>query len=295
MAQQPSKYPHDIPSLASVHHSLDAYPECTASVARNALLDIGNVNDAEKAIHTVNHLLIKNTPNVTGDMAQTARLRYATLVNIHATDKFGGGDIATILQQLQQTINDNNNLLTTNNDRLTNLQTSVDNLTSRTERIEGRLTNIEGQLTNIEGRLTNVEGRLTNVEGRLTNIEHRLDTNDNRLLFEWANAKARAVNFRRHGVDRVLIYKMKKTITGQGNVLVHRLRPNTNHVYNIAALANDPPLGSEATYNLADVASSNLSRVAILGLVLFYNEDFGMNKEDSLEVWQDKVFVWHTT
>ncbi|KIK58108.1 hypothetical protein GYMLUDRAFT_86462 [Collybiopsis luxurians FD-317 M1] len=281
MAQQPSKYPHDIPSLASVHHSLDAYPEFAASVACNALLDIRNVNDAENAIHTVNHLLSKNTPNVTGDMVRTARLRYATLVNIHATDKFGGGDIATILQQLQQTINNNNTLLTTNNNCLTNLQTSVDNLITRTEHIEGRLTNIEGQLTDIEGRLTL--------------IEHRLDTNDNCLLFERANAKARVVNFRKHSVDRVLIYKMKKTITGQGNVLVHGLCPNADHVYNIAALANDPALGSEATYNLADVASSNLSRAAILGLVLFYNEDFGINKEDSLEVWQDKVFVWHTT
>ncbi|KAE9405428.1 hypothetical protein BT96DRAFT_916144 [Gymnopus androsaceus JB14] len=125
-----AKYPFDVPSLETSFpvlrniQSFQNYPAFQRSVLKDTALDKSQLSDAKKAIHDLEHLHALSDEHVDQDIVEASKLRHTTIQNIHAAAEYGGGDLAVMIHQLQQSMDNQfrtiNNQFKTINDKFDN-------------------------------------------------------------------------------------------------------------------------------------------------------------------------------
>ncbi|KIK65227.1 hypothetical protein GYMLUDRAFT_83097 [Collybiopsis luxurians FD-317 M1] len=267
-ASAQARYPHDIPSLPTLFPFLENIPnipECNRAVAKNAPLDKRHINDPAMAIATSTPLAFQGNPHVTFDVVESARQRHAVLTNIHGTAAYGAGDITTTLADIQARL------------------TPLDNLDRRFEDIDDRFKKLDDS---IKDRFKELEDRIND---RFKEIDHRLAKNEAKS----ENTCRRAMNAKglsNRTLDG-LVYRMVKERPGLGHELCRELHPNDGHHYHLHAINDEPPISSEASYLPSRIGE--MTHQEILNLVSFYNDDFGITADDTIEVRRGKVQIWH--
>ncbi|KAJ7898829.1 hypothetical protein B0H14DRAFT_2674425 [Mycena olivaceomarginata] len=134
------------------------------------------------------------------------------------------------------------------------------------DRVDRAVERLEERFDRIEARFDRLEARLENAAIVKSNRVH-LDTNTGSNVYT----------------------ARQKQVPGDGSLLAQTMAGNTAV----------PPLPPHANTNIGGVYSvtidvSNLNLGPILGLIRFYNEDFGIQAGDTLSTRKQKIMNWLT-
>ncbi|KAK7040774.1 hypothetical protein VNI00_009680 [Paramarasmius palmivorus] len=92
--------------------------------------------------------------------------------------------------------------------------------------------------------------------------------------------------------DACFLRMLHKTVPGSGIALAQRLRPK--EVLAEFIHEKPPSVGDVHPLALGRRTAQTLSHIDILNLMMFYNEDFWIVTDDSLEARREKMLVWLT-